>query len=435
MWVRKRIDIGWANLAGGVVQCCAPTNRKTIRQSIETQWSESGDALACLSVRSGFDLLLRCLALPRGSEVLISAVTIPDMVRIIERHGLVPVPIDLDANDLTPQLESVRGALTSASRAILVAHLFGSRIPLEPLAEFARQNGLLLIEDAAQAYVGPEYTGHAEADVSLFSFGPIKTATALGGALVRVADRKLLDQMRSAQAKYPLQDRGVYLWRLLKYMAMRVGAYRHVFRALVWGYRTLGWDHDRMVNGTVRGFPGESLFRQIRQRPSAPLLAVLRRRLRHFDRRRLAARIERGKLLVDLLAEKVTCPTVEVHPHSYWVFPVVVDNPHRVIDALCEAGFDATQGESMCVVDPPADRPELAAVAAQATIAKTIYVPIYPEMPADCARQMVRVLLEAAGLADSAPAARSDWSAEKSAPPENGRSTSRNRSDKSIAGP
>src|SRR5690606_37140318 len=66
----------------------------------EQAWGPSGDALACLSVRTGFDLLLQALQLPPGSEVLLSAITIADMARIIQAHGLVPVPVDLDPETL-----------------------------------------------------------------------------------------------------------------------------------------------------------------------------------------------------------------------------------------------------------------------------------------------------------------------------------------------
>ena len=55
-----------------------------------------------LSVRTALDLLLEAWALPRGSEVLMSAVTIPDMVAIVRHHGLVPVPVDLDMRRLAP---------------------------------------------------------------------------------------------------------------------------------------------------------------------------------------------------------------------------------------------------------------------------------------------------------------------------------------------
>ena len=70
-----------------------------------------------------------------------------------------------------------------------------------------------------------------------------------------------------------------------------------------------------------------------------------------------------------------------MQPHNFWVFPVLVDNPQATIAALRDAGFDATQGQSMCVVPPPADRPELAAQAAQEILARTVYLPLYPELP------------------------------------------------------
>jgi dTDP-4-amino-4,6-dideoxygalactose transaminase len=53
---------------------------------------------------------------------------------------------------------------------------------------------LLVVEDCAQAYCGTEFDGHPDADVAIFSFGPIKTATASGGGLLRVRDGELLSQ-------------------------------------------------------------------------------------------------------------------------------------------------------------------------------------------------------------------------------------------------
>ena len=59
-------------------------------------------------------------------------------------------------------------------------------MPLQPFAEKAQEHGLLLWEDCAQAFDG-RYAGHPEADAVMFSFGPIKTATALGGVIVALA--------------------------------------------------------------------------------------------------------------------------------------------------------------------------------------------------------------------------------------------------------
>ncbi len=130
MYAPKRFDLGWADLVVGLWACATPRRRGTLARRLESRWSPANDALVCLSVRTGFDLYLTALGLPRGSEVLISAVTIPDMVRIIESHGLVPVPVDVDLQRLAVRIDALERAATSATRVIVVAHLFGSRMPL-----------------------------------------------------------------------------------------------------------------------------------------------------------------------------------------------------------------------------------------------------------------------------------------------------------------
>jgi dTDP-4-amino-4,6-dideoxygalactose transaminase len=83
---RKKLDIGWLDLGVGGLSCLFPPDRCDIQARVE----QSENTLATLSVRTGFDLLLQHLALPRGSEVLMSAITIRDMVSIIEHHGYAP---------------------------------------------------------------------------------------------------------------------------------------------------------------------------------------------------------------------------------------------------------------------------------------------------------------------------------------------------------
>ena len=406
MRVRKRLDIGWKDILWGVSWTCVPFDHSGVERRVEEAWTGVDDTLVCLSVRSGFDLLWETLQFPPKTEVLISALTIPDMARIVEFHNLVPVPVDLDPRTAAPNLESLRRAITPASRAVVVAHLFGTRIPMEPILALARQHGLLVIEDCAQAFDGGRYHGHPDSDVAMFSFGPIKTATALGGAVFRVRDRKLLDQMRRRQARYPMQGRLAYLRRLLKYAMLKALSVRPIFSVLTGLWSAVGYDYDRFVNRQTRGFPGPEFFRRIRQQPSTPLLAVLQRRLRRYDNRRLQRRMARGQLLLQLLGDQVVCPGAGLPSHVHWVFPILVENPEEVIAALRKAGFDATQGQSMTAVAPPADRPEVAPSQTAHVLAKTVYLPIYAEMSERGVREMAEAVLSVArrpGFLDADP--------------------------------
>jgi perosamine synthetase len=394
MWSRKRFDIGWSDLLGGLLKVCLPIKRAGLDKLVEDIWANPEHVFACLSVRTGFDLLLGALALPKGSEVLVSAITIPDMIRVIERHGLVPVPVDLDPRTMVPAAESWQRAVTPDTRAILVAHLFGGQVPMAPILELTQRHKLFVFEDCAQAYTGNQYQGCPEADVSMFSFGSIKSYTALGGALLKVRDPQLLERMREAHARYPMQSRGLYGKRLLKYMGLKLLSYRPVCGFFIRVCRAMGFNYDLWANRSARGFPGEELFIQIQHRPCAPLLSVLKRRLERFDPQRLAKHVEKGRDLSDAINKDIFCPGATNQPNTYWVFPVLVNQPDQLIEQLVREGFDATQGQSLCVVPAPAGRAK--ASLAEEILAKIVFLPFYPELSEKESRRMAEVVLRSA---------------------------------------
>jgi perosamine synthetase len=399
MYARKRLDIGWLDLAHGLVRCCVPPDREAAARAAEA-WFEDGrrGALCSLSVRSGLDQYLQALALPRGSEVLMSALTIPDMWKIVEHHGLVPVPLDVDARTLAPRIADAHAAATSRTRAVLVAHLFGTRIDLAPWAQLARERGWLLLEDCAQAFTGPEYKGEPAADLSMFSFGPIKTAAALAGGVLVVSDRELLARMRASQSEQPLQERRAFARRLLKYSGLKALSYPLSYALFVRACALAGKDHDKVIQGSVRGFAGGEFFAKIRHQPSAALCSLVARRLAAADGSRVAARVEKAERLRARLPGWLEVPGGESSLHSYWVFTVATDDPDRVVALAREAGFDATRAASLSVVPAPAGRPELEAREARALLARLVYLPVYPELGARAADELVRALGESRAL-------------------------------------
>ena len=377
---RKRLDIGWLDLLHGIGACLWPGDREGMRGRLERAWSPEGLGLACLSVRSGFDALLDVLDLPRGSEVLVSAITIRDMTRILEEHGLVPVPVDLDLQTLAVDPGSLARAVSPRSRAVVVAHLFGSRMPLEPVLDLAREHGLFVIEDCAQAFRGPGDggdRGHPECDVRLFSFGPIKTATALAGGLFTFRDRSLRDRVEERQAGWPVQGRRTFLARCCKYALLKMLSWRPVFSLFYQVCRLSRRSHDEIISGSVRGFAGGDFFTRIRQRPSFPLLALLARRLERFDRSGIDQRTAMAEAAIQLLPS-LERPGGGAAEHTHWVFPVCHETPETLIRHLWAKGFDATRGaSSLCVVDPPADRPETEPARARRAFFHLLYLPVY----------------------------------------------------------
>jgi perosamine synthetase len=390
MWVRKRLDMSWFDLNYAMMKCSVPLRSR--REQIEEDWSAGDDSFVCLSVRTGFDLLLQALQLPAGSEVLMSALTIDGMVRIVREHGLVPVPIDVDIDTLAPNMDILRRAVNSRTRLFVVAHLFGGQLELSPLKQLCREHDLLLVEDCAQAFDGVPNGRPAIADCSLFSFGPIKTSTALGGGVMQCQDPDLLGQIKQIEHDYPVQSRWNYFQRLLKYGALMSCSNRWLFSTLSRSLALVGKDYDGVLQRAVRGFAESNYLDRLRKQPSLPLLSLLHRRLVRFDPPRMQLHRERGDWLRAQLPQHVSCPGHATQQNNYWVFPIMVDNPEYVIEQLRRGGFDAMQQGSMVVVPAPEQYPELDPVVARQVLEKTVFLPLYPQMPQSSLDKMVGLL-------------------------------------------
>ncbi|HET7270010.1 MAG TPA: DegT/DnrJ/EryC1/StrS family aminotransferase, partial [Rubrobacter sp.] len=399
IYARHRLDLSVRDILFGVLSCLRLWRREWLEAEILRLCSLEDQGLVSFSVRSGWDLWLRAQGLRAGDEVLVSAVTHPDMVRIIREHGLRAVPVDIDPETLAPRPGMLEAALTSRTRAIMVAHLFGGRMDLGSVAWFARQHGLLLVEDCAQAFQGPEAVGDPAADLSMYSFGILKTATALGGAVLRVRDREVLRRMREIQASYPKQRRDEYLKKLLNVLGLVALSQPRPYGLLVRACRLLGSDLDALVNGVVRAFPArepaEILFRRLRRRPSTPLLAMLSRRLGTFDEDRLARRAAAGERVARRLKLAAVHPGGDSLRRTHWLFPVVVLDPEALILGLRRRGFDASQAtSSIAVVEAPAGRSS--ADEASRMMSSVVFLPVYPNLPPYALDSMVELVNDCA---------------------------------------
>jgi dTDP-4-amino-4,6-dideoxygalactose transaminase len=226
----------------------------------------------------------------------------------------------------------------------------------------------------------------------MFSFGPVKTSTALGGALLRFKDDALLTRVRSLQAEYQVLSNRFYRKRLSQYVALKLLSYPLTFGAFRTVCQFLGKSHDQVVSGGLRAFPGPDFFVKIRKQPCAPLLAVLARRLSRADdepiRRRIAAAESAIRTLPPLRR-----PGEYAALHTHWIFPVLAPSPDELKVRLWKQGFDATRGASnLEPVEPPKSRPDTAPLQARHAIGQILYLPVYPQVAARDVRRLARAL-------------------------------------------
>ena len=392
MTPRLVFDIGAAGLAGAALACLglAPS-----AGGEASRLTRRPDGLTCLSVRSGFDLLLTQMDWEAGSEVLVSAITIPDIARILREHGLVPVPVDIDPETLEVDMAFLARAATTRTRAVLLTHLFGAVADFNPAIAWARGSGLVVIEDCAQSYAADGFLGSDDSDVRMFSFGPIKTATALGGAVLLFRDPGLASRMKARHLSWPLQPAGAYLGRVAKHFVLLPLRRPWAYGAAVAILRILGRDHDEMVTRLGRGFAGGDFFARLRHRPCRALERTLDRRLATYDPGRVQSRARAGELLLSRVASLKPLG-FRAGRRTHWIYPLRTPEPDGLILLLRAAGFDATRASSsLFAVKAEGGREE--ARAALSAMDEVVYVPAYPQMGERRLERLAEVLNEFSG--------------------------------------
>lgn len=382
---RLTLDLSARDLACAATACARQPDAAREAQALEAEWAPAGDGLAALSVRSAFDLYLTALDLPPGSEVLMSAVTIPDMVRVVREHGLVPVPVDLELGTLFPTPADCERAWSANARLLVVAHLFGGRNDLAPLAEWARARGVLVVEDCAQGFIAPDERGSPLADATFYSFGTIKTLTALGGALVRVADSQVLARMRATQDRWPAQSTRRFTAKVARSAALVLVQRPRVYATIAMLCDLTERDFDRLIQDSVKGFPvppGGSLLPLLRHRPCGALLALLRHRLRTFDGKHLAARARQGERVREALLPVARVFGAEQPLRTHWLFAIVSADRAAAARNGRLMGLDVAPGaSSIAVVPRPAERPDLPPLRAEAFMQRILFVPAHAAIP------------------------------------------------------
>ena len=190
----------------------------------------------------------------------------------------------------------------------------------------------------------------------MFSFGTIKTNTALGGAIMVIADSKLREKMVSRQNQWPQQSRFQYAKRILKYSLVKFISTRPVAGIICRLLHFLPSRHDLIASKMAKSFSGGNFFKKIRQRPSDSLIHSLTPRISNFQPQSIDCRIRRGKLLMDTIKNgnpKIKILGDEIEQATYWVFGILVQNPRKLTEILWYHGFDATTQSSLRAISSP----------------------------------------------------------------------------------
>jgi dTDP-4-amino-4,6-dideoxygalactose transaminase len=141
----------------------------------------------CIGVGNGLDALilsLKALDFPDGSEIIVPSNTYIASIFAILNAGLKPVLVEPDIRTYNIDPSLIEGAITKATRGIMVVHLYGKCCDMDPIQAIAGKYELAIIEDCAQSH-DARYKNRLAGTFGVaagFSFYPSKNLGALGDA-------------------------------------------------------------------------------------------------------------------------------------------------------------------------------------------------------------------------------------------------------------
>lgn len=272
-YLSECIDTGWISSEGPFIK------------QFEEKFAFAAGRKYGIAVSNGsvaLDAAIKALGIGPGDEVILPAFTIISCAAAIVRAGATPVVIDSDPSTWNMDPSLLKQAITSKTKAILVVHIYGLPVDMDPVLEIAKQYGLKVIEDAAEMH-GQTYKGKpcgSFGDISTFSFYPNKHITTGEGGMIVTDSEELAEKCRSLRNLCFIPEKRFY-------------------------HEDLGWNF-RMTN-----------------MQAALGLAQLERLPEFVERKR-----RMGTLYQDLLGgtEKVILPLpkTDYAENIYWVFGVIL---------------------------------------------------------------------------------------------------------------
>lgn len=189
-YLNECIDTGWISSEGPFVKKFEDEFAKTVGRKFGIAVCNGTAALEAAVVAAGIG---------KGDEVIMPSFTIISCAIAVIRAGARPVFVDSDPVTWNIDTGKIESRITGKTRAIMPVHIYGLPANMNEVCRIAGENGLKIIEDAAEQ-IGQEYDGRkcgSFGEVSTFSFYPNKHVTTGEGGMVVTDDEEIAGRAAS----------------------------------------------------------------------------------------------------------------------------------------------------------------------------------------------------------------------------------------------
>ena len=189
-YLNECIDTGWISSEGPFI--------KRFEEGIASRVGRKY-AVAVSNGTVAIDAAVTALGICHDDEVIMPAFTIISCITQIIRLGAKPVLIDSDLLTWNMDVSQIESRITSKTKAIMIVHIYGLPVDVDPVLALAKEYDLKVIEDAAEMH-GQTYKGRpcgSFGDISTFSFYPNKHITTGEGGMIVTDDEALFKKCQS----------------------------------------------------------------------------------------------------------------------------------------------------------------------------------------------------------------------------------------------
>lgn len=330
------------------------TQEQHIIHEFEQKFAERYDypQAVCLSkARIAFYFLLKHMNLKPGGEILISAIHVADFVNMIRLAGLKPVAVDLDKNTYHIDYNDLKRKITPNTVLMFITHLSGYATDMAKIMDVSQRNNIPVIEDCSQV-ISSMFQGRrlgTFGKAAIFSLSLLKPVCTLSGGMIISRDSALLEAIRKDTATLSSSLKFPIFLEAVKNIVVKTAVHRTIFKWIVFPLIRLTmpigdfFSRYQKTNKTVilrKQVPKEFLTRYSWQQAVMGLSQL--KTLAEREKRRT----DIGMYLYKNIPSKppVTLPVVEEGSlNTFWLFPVIADNPDRLKRFLAQHGIDSSK--------------------------------------------------------------------------------------------
>ncbi len=278
-YLSECIDTGWISSEGPFV--------KQLENNLATYFGRK-HGIAVTNGTVAIDIAIDALELNEGDEIIMPTFTIISCLSGLLRKRCIPVFIDQQADTWNMDVTQIEKKITSKTKAIMIVHIYGLPVDMNPVLQIAEKYHLKIIEDAAEMH-GQDYYGKkcgSFGDISTVSFYPNKHITTGEGGMIFTDDDNLAERCRSLRNLCFIPEQRFIHYEL--------------------GYNA------RMSN--LQAAVGVAQFERIDE---------------FIVKKRLIGELYQSKLK-DILSIELPVPVTEYAKNIYWVFGIVIKDDHAL---------------------------------------------------------------------------------------------------------